>query len=101
MPVEIRKTELEHVHKHYGKFKKPGLFDAVLYAKSTGAKPVQIGWRPADPDDPHHKTLHPLSGAPQQICEIVVKESSDLERTLTAPTPHTPEAEDFDDDDGL
>ena len=90
MAVEIRKTKLQQAHKHYGTYEVDGLFDAVLFSSTPNSKAKQIGWRPANSDDPNHQVLHPLSGVPQQLCEAAVKQSGGkLTSTLAAPTPHT------------
>ena len=80
MKIEIKSQKI--VEKTpFGEFPRPHPFDAVLLDNR------QIGWRPADPSDPNHKTLHPLSGVPQIVADAVAKQSKDLTGTLKAPQP--------------
>jgi hypothetical protein len=81
MSVEIRSNRVKEFCHRYGEYERDPIFDAVLFNGK------QIGWRPTDKNDPHHRTLHPLSGVPQQVAELAVKQSSELDKSLRAPRP--------------
>lgn len=84
--VEIRQTNISELTP-WGPVERPHPFDAVLFNGK------QVGWRPADPKDPNHSILHPLSGASQFLCDYIIDNCEDLKGTLTAPVPEPAEEE--------